>query len=72
MDVQVSKIRRCSDKGSVLADLISKGSIRAARKLWREMGRMRRVPRVLIKWIKEPMVDCDLGKKILIKLKKEL
>jgi hypothetical protein len=70
--LRVCKIGRCSDKGSILADAISKGDIRWAKRLWPGMNKMVKVPRTIVDWVKDPRVDFDLGRKILEGLKKEM
>lgn len=70
--LKVCKIRRCSDKGSVLADAISKGDIKGARKLWPGMGRLVEVPKAVIDWVKDPKEDFGLGQRILEELRGEM
>ena len=69
--LRVVKITRCSDKGSVLADAISKGDIRGARGMWPLMGRLVPPPSSLVSWIKMPVVRGDLGSEILRELEQE-
>ena len=66
----VQKVTRCSERGPVLADLLSKGKLQ-------EFGDMhppgegrelvqRRVPGPLAEWVKKPVVDDNLGREILL------
>ena len=64
----VKKVRRCSDGGTVIADLLSKNRVEEFRSLW-PVGRgegcsellPRRCSRVFLKWLRSPVVDRRLG-----------
>ena len=60
----VRKTRRCSDTGSGLADMLSKGELAKFRGLLPERRPMAQLPRVLIDWVKDPVEDLSLGSKI--------
>ena len=65
----VTKVTRCSELGPVLADLLSKGKREEFDRLHpagpgRELL-PRPVPEPLVRWIRQPEVDHNLGRKIL-------
>ena len=66
----VQKVTRCSERGAVLADLLSKGKIEEFGNLHPPgVGRelvQRRVPGPLRAWVADPKVDHNLGRKILL------
>ena len=69
----VTKITRCSELGPVLADHLSKGNKEEFNRLHpagpnREFL-PRPVPEPLVRWIRDPKVDHNLGRKILVWLK---
>ena len=63
------KVARCSARGPVLADMLSKGMEKEFRALWEEEEGVelvgREIPPVLKWWLEHPTVDNQLGKKIL-------
>ena len=66
----VTKVTRCSGEGPILADHLSKGNLEEFHRL-RPAGRKREerarpVPGPLLDWIKAPVVDHNLGRKILM------
>ena len=65
----VTKVTRCSELGPILADLLSKGKkVEFERLHPAGPGREvfpRPVPEPLVRWIREPKVDHNLGRKIL-------
>ena len=65
----VTKVARCSELGPILADLLSKGRREEFDNLHPAgPGREwfpRPVPEPLVRWIREPKVDHNLGRKIL-------
>lgn len=68
--VDVAKTGRMSGPGERAADALSKGDMERA---WKDIGevrenRARRVPRVIQDWIRDPVPDPDMGKRILQEL----
>lgn len=64
--LKVTKVRRCSDAGAVLADELSKAKFDNLKKMMPEMeADPAYVPRVILKWVRDPFIDMDLGKAIL-------
>ena len=62
----VSKIRRCSTPGAVLADTISKGSLKRFAREWDgPLPDAAKIPRSLLRWLQNPRPDAGLGDKIL-------
>ena len=61
----ICKVARCSTKGSVAADLLSKGDIKAFYKLFpgSPMDPLR-IPTTLLQWLQAPRVDYELGVRI--------
>ena len=63
------KVSRCSARGPVLADMLSKGLEKEFKALWTEEEGVemegREIPPALKWWLEHPTVDDDLGKKIL-------
>ena len=61
----MEKTRRCSNQQTEAADALSKGDWNRA---WENMPlkevNPRRVPRVLLRWISNPIPDLNLGEKI--------
>jgi hypothetical protein len=57
----VQKVRRCSDGGSLIADMISKGDLAEFRKLVPNRRMPAVIPVTLIDWIKDPVEDLHLG-----------
>ena len=64
VDLRVHKIRRCSDKGSILADAVSKGDLATLRQQWPER-RLVELPDSIVAWVKDPVEDMELGHKVL-------
>ena len=68
--VHIQKIRRCSDTWSVAADALSKADFKLFRTIMPDHNlTMCWVPRTILKWLQDPVVDMDLGYKILLELK---
>ena len=70
----VTKVTRCSELGPVLADHLSKGN-RAEFDRLHPAGQNREflprpVPEPLVRWISSPKVDHNLGRKILVWMRK--
>ena len=69
MVAPVQKVTRCSSLGPTLADMLSKGKMEEFNQLWPVGGGrellQRRVPVPLLRWMKKPEVDHNLGRKIL-------
>jgi hypothetical protein len=63
--VSVEKIRRCSDRGSYTADMLSKGNLAEGRRMLPLREPMREVPYSLVRWLKDPRVDMSWSKEIL-------
>ena len=66
----VRKITRCSERGAVLADLLSKARFSEAAQLGRDQGggwetEPARVPALLLSWVAEPRPDDSLGHRLL-------
>jgi hypothetical protein len=72
----ISKIRRCSNKGAVAADALSKADFRAfaeTKERWRLPVGMAAVPPPILAWLDNPRLDESLGEKVLCHLRsKEL
>ena len=71
--VAVQKITRCSNRGAVIADMLSKARFGEAALLARRDGHRwqpepARVPGVLLDWVAAPRPDDDLGHRLLIHL----
>ena len=69
IQICVCKISRCSDKGSILADALSKGDMCRVNQLWPGKSALVSVPRVIVEWIKDPREDLYLGLKVLQELR---
>jgi hypothetical protein len=63
--VSVEKIRRCSDRGSYTADMLSKGNLTEGRRMLPLREPMREVPSSIVRWIKDPRVDMKWSREIL-------
>jgi len=68
--VELVKVRRCSDTGPELADLLSKGLFckfaeHAAEAGWSLLPLPAAVPPSIIRWVANPTADDQLGQKIL-------
>ncbi len=65
----IRKITRCSNTGAKIADHLSKGRFAEARNAAAEAGaplrtEPGRIPQQLLHWLANPVVDNDLGDKI--------
>ena len=68
--VEVKKITRCSSRGAVLADMLSKAQFADCYALGREGGQAwdaapARVPPVMLEWVAAPRPDDELGHRLL-------
>ena len=66
----IEKIRRCSSPGAVMADALSKADFNGFRRTalgasWGLQSEPARVPAPILQWLASPVVDDDLGHKIL-------
>jgi len=66
----IEKIRRCSSPGAVMADALSKADFNGFRRTvlgasWSLQSEPARVPAPILQWLASPVVDDDLGHKIL-------
>ena len=69
--VAITKIRRCSNKGSFIADLLSKAAFKGFYDLCPERNTEPAwIPRELLLWIEDPKEDMKLGKKIMVEMAK--
>ena len=69
--VVLSKIERCSNKGAIIADLLSKAAFKEFYELMPERKiEPAWIPRELLLWIQDPKEDMQLGKKILNEMAK--
>ena len=66
--VSVLKTRRCSDHGEKVADTIAKGDITSLATMGLVNYTWSRPSRVLMDWIKKPVVTPQLGKQLLDEL----
>lgn len=64
----VEKVRRCSDAGSYLADMISKGNLVQFRQLMPDRKLVTELPMEFIRWVMDPVEDLDLGWRIAAEL----
>ena len=66
MQVSVIKTKRCSGEGELAADAISKGEWDLARQyIPYKKDDPEFIPRVLLRWISNPMPDLELGSRVL-------
>ena len=68
--VEVTKVTRCSDIGSEMADALSKAEFLRFRELTLKVGyplnkNMGEVPKSLLDWIQHPTENLELGREIL-------
>ena len=68
--LEVTKIRRCSSPGAVMADALSQGDFRRFRAAAAAVGASpavtpAAVPRAVSRWLARPVPDDDLGERIL-------
>ena len=66
--VSIFKTRRCSGQGEIIADAIAKGGIPALDNIGLANTTWLRPSRVLMDWIKKPVVTPQLGKQLLDEL----
>ena len=65
----VTKIRRCSNRGAVMADALSKAAFRMFVDLWEgPLPDASPVPRALLQWMQKPAEDPALGDRILAEI----
>ena len=71
--VTIDKITRCSDDGSILADLLSKGKVRefhdTTPRSWAMDADPAWIPPSILSWIHNPQEDDSLGGRILTDMK---
>jgi len=71
--VTIDKITRCSDDGSILADLLSKGKVRefhdTTPRSWAMDADPAWIPPSILSWIHNPQEDDSLGGRILADMK---
>jgi hypothetical protein len=67
--VLVEKVRICSDAGSYLADMISRGQLSQFRELMLDRSKVATLPGELIGWIMDPRGDLHLGHKMAVELR---
>jgi hypothetical protein len=75
--VRMDKVTRCSSTGPLLADALSKADFVKFRDVARESDwelqlEPAKVPVSVLKWIENPVVDDDLGDKILVEISNEV
>ena len=66
--VSIVKTRRCSGYGENVADAIAKGDMISLSKMGLQNASWSRPSRVLMDWIKKPVVTPSLGKQLLDEL----
>ena len=69
--VSVDKIRRCSDRGSYTADMLSKGNLNEAKRMLPLRGNPLTVPQSIVNWIRDPRIDMEWSKAILMDMENE-
>ena len=64
--VSVVKTKRCSSEGELAADALSKGDWLKSKLYMPDKNiEPKYVPRVLLRWLNNPVPDLDLGQKVL-------
>ena len=63
--VSVEKVRRCSDRGSFTADMISKGNMTEVRRMMPMRETVSEVPPSIMEWVREPRMDMNWSSVIL-------
>ena len=66
--MSIVETRRCSGYGENVADAIAKGDMISLSKMGLQNASWSRPSRVLMDWIKKPVVTPSLGKKLLDEL----
>jgi len=69
--ISVEKVRRCSNRGSYTADMISKGNLQELRRMMPLRENPCEVPRSIVRWIKDPKMDLNWSKEILSELQEK-
>ena len=70
-NIALTKIARCSDTGSVVADCLSKADFAGFYQLMPNRNtNPSKLPLALLQWINDPKEDTKLGKKILKEMAK--
>ena len=64
-------VRRCSDRGSYTADMISKGNLNEQRRMMPLREDPCEVPRSIIDWVKDKRMDFGWSKLILKELEEK-
>ena len=62
--IKLLKVRRCSEDGDIMADLLSKGQVGKAEKVLPLREKQEKLPKALVDWLHEPVVTAGLGFKI--------
>ena len=71
--VIVKKITRCSDRGSLAADALSKADFRTFYQLTPDRRvEPGRVSRVVLRWLEDPTDSLDLGRKIVEEMSRSI
>ena len=66
----MEKIRRCSDRGSYTADMISKGNMKEVMAMMPLRQTPCTVPPSILSWVSDPRVDMDWSRVILDDMEK--
>ena len=70
VQVTVEKIRRCSNRGAYTADQISKGNLAELRRMMPFRQDPWNIPRSIVEWVSDPIVDLHWSRRILADLEK--
>ena len=68
--VTVEKVRRCSDRGSYTADMLSKGNLREAWRLMPLRETPCTIPPSILSWVSNPRLDMEWSRAILSDMEK--
>jgi hypothetical protein len=76
-ELYIKKITRCSNDGAKIADHLSKGRFQDARDVAADAGaplstEPGNIPQQLLRWLASPVVDNDLGDKIVADVAREI
>ena len=68
----VRKVRRCSDSYSIAADALSKMDFKMFRNIMPDYNKeMSEVPNTILRWLSNPLVHMEFGKRILTEMSKK-